>query len=149
MTEAEILDGLMEGTANVLAVVSIYFTIVSAYVTALFYVLGRAPALLKLVAFGMLSGAFLFLGLSIVGIERMLSGLFTALLALPERVAEPPPLPLPFYGEFEALLARQYEAGVALGFGLAALIYLALFIMTFLHRWPERTRDLERREPRF
>ncbi|MFW6300850.1 MAG: hypothetical protein ACOC20_08020 [Oceanicaulis sp.] len=137
MTEAEILELLSEGTANVLGLVSIYFTVVSAYIAALYYFLHRAPFMLKLVALIMLSGAFLFLGFAAVGIERTLSGLFFALAAIPEeaRAALPPDNAELLYFGMEVMLANAYEYAVWLGWGVAGLVYLSMVFLTFLHRW--------------
>ena len=137
MSEAEILELLTEGTANVLGLVSIYFTVVSAYIAALYYFLHRAPFMLKLVALVMLSGAFLFLGFAAVGIERTLSGLFVALAALPEgtRAALPPDNADLLYFGLEAMLANAYEYAVWLGWGVAGLVYLSMVYLTLLHRW--------------
>ncbi|XBQ15663.1 MAG: hypothetical protein ABL308_11970 [Oceanicaulis sp.] len=140
MTEAEILELLSEGTANVLGLVSIYFTVVSAYIAALYYFLHRAPFLMKCVALIMLSGAFLFLGFAAVGIERTLAGLFFALSAIPDeaRAALPPDNAELLYFGAEAVLANAYEYAVWLGWGVAGLVYLTMVYLTFLHRWARR-----------
>ena len=142
MSEAEILELLTEGTANVLGLVSIYFTVVSAYIAALYYFLHRAPFMLKLVALIMLSGAFLFLGFAAVGIERMLSGLFFALAAIPldMRDAAPPDNAGVLYFGAEVLLTNSYQYAVWLGWGVAGLVYLAMVYLTFLHRWTREPR---------
>lgn len=135
MTEAELLELLTEGIANVLALVSIYFTVVSAYIAALYYFLNRAPFLMRFVGFVMFSGAMLFLGLAAIGIERMLAGEVHALEALPERAAAPPPTMIQLYLGMDTVLAENYWMGIGLGWGVAAMVYLCMFYLTFLHRW--------------
>jgi len=137
MTEAEILELLIEGASNVLGLVSIYFSVVSAYIAALFYFLHRAPFVMKVVAMFMLSGAFLFLGFSAIGLERMLSGLFYALLDLPvaARTAHPPDNAVMLYFGADLVVAESYRYAVWLGWGVAALVYLAMVYLTFLHPW--------------
>lgn len=135
MTEAELLELLTEGVANVLALVSIYFTVVSAYLAAIYYFLNKAPVIMRLVAFIMFSGAMLFLGLAAVGVERMLAGQFYALEALPERVAPPPDNAALIYFGMEAVVTSQYQVGVWLGWIVAGLVYVSCLYLTFLHPW--------------
>lgn len=137
MTEAELLELLTEGTANVLALVSIYFTVVSAYIAALWYFLKRAPFVMKSLAFIMLSGALLFLGFAAVGVERLLSGQFMALQAMEGRQAIPPANSETLYFGLDLMISQRYEYGVWLGWAVAALVYVSCFHLTFLHRWPE------------
>ena len=145
MTEAELLELLMEGAANVLSLVGIYFTVVSAYIAALYYFLHRAPFAMKLAAVIMLSGALLFLGLAAMGLERMLSGLFFTLGAIPEaeRFAPPPDNAELLYFGAELMISNAYEWGVWLGWGVAGLIYLTMVYLTFLHRWDRNRSDEE------
>jgi len=135
MTEAELLELLTEGVANVLALVSIYFTVVSAYLAAVYYFLNKAPFIMRMVAFIMFSGAMLFLGLAAISVERMLSGQYYAIEALPERVAAPPDNAAMIYFGMETVVASQYELGVWLGWGVAVLVYVCCFYLTFLHPW--------------
>ena len=137
MNESEIMGHLISGMSVILAIVSIYFTIVSAYIAALNYFLGRSPLIMKVVGFFMLSGALVFLGLSTVGVERAMTGLLAALDALPAREALPPESGPEIYFGLEAVLARQYEVGVWAGWVTAGLLYAALFYLTFVHRWRE------------
>lgn len=133
MSEAEIVEGLIESVAAVLAVVSIYFTIVSAYIAALFYFLHRAPFLMKGIAFIFLSGALVFLGLTTIALERLTAGLLTAWHALDGKVAQAPPLDL--YFGFEAYVMDDYRFAVWAGWVVAVSIYLGLFYLTFVRRW--------------
>ena len=136
MSEAELMELTFEATDTVLQVVALYFSIVSAYIAALYYFIHRAPVLLRLLAFGFVSAALLFLGIVSVGIERATSGVITALNALPERQALPPPTEV--YFGLDTLLLDTVEIGVLAGWGMAAAIYLGLAYLTFLYRWERR-----------
>lgn len=140
MDEAKIMELLTDNTANVLGLLSIYFTVVSAYIAALYYFLRRSPLVMKAAAMIMLTGAFLFLGFAALGIERMLSGLFFAMAALPieARDALAPSHSGLFSSGAEVLLANAYAFGVWLGWIMAALVYGTLVYLTFLHSWPQR-----------
>lgn len=140
MDEAKIMELLTDNTANVLGLLSIYFTVVSAYIAALYYFLRRSPLVMKAAAMIMLTGAFLFLGFAALGIERMLSGLFFAMAALPPeaRDALAPSHSGLFSSGAEVLLANAYAFGVWLGWIMAALVYGTLVYLTFLHSWAGR-----------
>ena len=136
MSEAELMELTFEATDTVLQVVALYFSIVSAYIAALYYFIHRAPVLLRLLAFGFVSAALLFLGIVSVGVERATSGVITALNALPERQTLPPPAEV--YFGLDTLLLDTVEIGVLAGWGMAAAIYLGLAYLTFLYRWERR-----------
>jgi hypothetical protein len=137
MTEAELTNLVLQCASAVLQIVALYFTIVSAYVVALYYFLSRAPFLMKALAFVFMSGALGFLGLTIIAIERTTSGVVAALRALPNRITEAAPTNL--YFGFDRLMEGRVDLGVLAGWAMAFGIYLALFYLTFLHRWRERS----------
>lgn len=136
MTETELTNLSIQCADAVLQVVALYFSIVSAYIAALYYFLNRAPFLMKSLAFVFMSGALAFLGLTIVAIERTTSGVVTALHALPHRVAAPPPTNL--YFGLDLLAEGRVDIGVMAGWAMALGIYLCLFYLTFLNSWRER-----------
>ena len=137
MTEAEITEqmtAMMELTLNG---ISVFFTIVSAYTVALFYFLGRAPASLKITAFGFFSLTILFLAVFAYNSFNHAAALREALVELSHTIDLSP------IGE-KAVGAGVYGRGdldklirgmMWLGMGL---VYLALFHFTFFHRWPTR-----------
>lgn len=133
MSEAELTELSIDCANTVLQVVAIYFSIVSAYIAALYYFLNQSPFLLKTIAFAFMSGALAFLGLTIVAIERTTSGVIAALHALPHRVAAPPPTEL--YFGLDLLAEGRVDIGVMAGWAMAFAIYLSLFYLTFLHPW--------------
>jgi len=138
MTEAELTNLSIQCADSVLQVVAIYFSIVSAYIAALHYILGRAPFLLKAIAFVFMSGALAFLGLTIMAIERVTSGVITALHGLPNRVAAPPATDL--YFGLDHMAEGRVDIGVMVGWTMAFAIYVSLFYLTFLFRWRQDER---------
>jgi hypothetical protein len=135
MGEADLIQALVEALEVVLAIVSIYFSVVAAYVSALWFFLRRSPFLMKAVAWLIFTGALIFIALSIVGTERLTAGLFQALEALPERSVLPPAQNM--YMGLESTLAYHHEYAIIAGFIVAIAMYLCLFYLTFLHRWQE------------
>jgi hypothetical protein len=137
MSEAELTTLSIQCADAVLQVVAIYFSIVSAYIAALYYFLKQSPFLLKGIAFAFLSGALAFLGITIIAIERTTAGVIAALHALPARIAAPPPTNL--YFGLDVLAEGRVDIGVMAGWAMAFAIYLSLFYLTFLHRWRRPT----------
>lgn len=138
MSEAEILQGLFTAISSVLNIFSMFFAIVSGYVVALYLFLARAPFMLRLVAFGLLSVGLVFLGGTAAVVQRMQDGLFVAWTKLGSPLINVVdlrnPLPLPNYAM--AGLSQQ-ELGVAIGWAVAVAVYVMLGYMTFLYRWPD------------
>lgn len=141
MSEAEILAGLFTAIGTVLNIFSMFFAIVSGYVVALYLFLARAPLMLRLVAFGLLSVGLVFLGGTAAVVQRMQDGLFVAWTKLGSPLINVVdlrnPLPMPDYAM--AGLSQQ-ELGVAIGWSVAVAVYLMLGYMTFLYRWPDPDR---------
>lgn len=135
VTEAEILEVRNEATALVISIVSVGFGMVSAYLAGLWLFLRRTPALLRLLAFALLSFGMAFLGVVGIGLDGVLKGTDKAWTKLAAPATE-----IPSFGavRIEALNGLTfYELGAAMGFTAFAAIYLALAFMTFFYRWPE------------
>ncbi len=134
MTEADILSIRNELTSMVISVFSVGFAIVSGYIVGLWLFLKSAPLSLRLLAFTLLSCGMAFLGALTTGLHGLLMGTEQAWRTLPSPAtgivgfgSEQPDW---LYG------LTLYEAAAGLG-GLAFIaIYVALFAMTFLYRWP-------------
>ncbi len=141
MTEAEILGVRNDLTQIVISVVSVSFAMISGYLVALWLFLRGAPLALRLIAFFMLSMGLAFMGALTAGIndlmmgtERAWAGLGKNSMGIAGFGSEQPDLLMGF---------SLYEAAALLG-GIAFLIlYVALFYLTFLYRWP-READLTR-----
>lgn len=135
MTEVEILTVRNDLTEIVISVVSVSFGMISAYIAGLWLFLRRAPFGLRMLAFFMLSMGLAFMGALTAGVNDLLAGTERAWAKLPQKVTGVPGFgneaPDWLYG------FTLYEAAAALG-GLAFFgIYLALFYLTFLYRWPQ------------
>jgi len=144
MSEADIVTNLFTAIQTVLTIFSLFFAIVSGYVVALYLFLARAPLMLRLVAFGLLSAGLVFLGGTAAVVQRMQEGMFAAWRKLGSPYLDvtdlrnPLPTPLPLQ---QATGWSQQELGVAIGWGVAVLVYLVLAYMTFLYRWPMPSLD--------
>ncbi len=139
MTEAEVVEQLVEFTNIVLVGVSLIFSVVSAYIVALNYFIGSANLLARL-------GSFAFITLVLGMLMVVMAGAQATQVGLTERLRE-----IDGAGGLtaagRAVLANAAPAaGVAgqvsidevvriciwIGFGF---IYVALAYLTFLHRW--------------
>jgi hypothetical protein len=137
VSEAELLQGLFSAIGSVITIFSLFFTMVSGYLAALYLFLGRAPFALRFVAFTLLSIGLVFLGGSVAVIQTVQNGLFAAWAKLPSPVVglrelrNPLPVTLP-----DGLAYSQQQIGVGIGWATAVLVYVALVYFTFLYRWP-------------
>ena len=84
MTEAEILSNAIQAAQATAAIFSLFLTIVSAYIAALYFFLNRAPCL-RTMAFALLSIAFVALGALALNMQYLGEGLHTAWLKLPQK----------------------------------------------------------------
>lgn len=150
MTEAEILALSFSANEAVSSLFSIFFGMVSAYIAGLYFFLHRAPVMLKVIAFGLLTLGFIFIGQAMSGIEMRILGLVEAWDGLSNRVTgigklNNPIMPTPVRDVLEArgIVVPIYEGnrlGIYIGWALSAIVYLALAFATFLLRWPEERR---------
>jgi HAMP domain-containing protein len=136
MSESDILQNLFDAITAILTVFSLFFAIVSGYVAALFFFLGRAPVALRAMAFVLMSIGLVFLGGTATVIGRMQEGLFAAWDRLERPIVPLQDLRNPVPGMQLAGGISQQELGVAIGWGVAVAVYLALFYLTFVYRWP-------------
>ncbi|MDX2157701.1 MAG: hypothetical protein SFW09_14465 [Hyphomicrobiaceae bacterium] len=129
---------LFNAIGTILTVFSLFFTIVSAYLAALYLFLARAPMPLRLAAFGLLSIGLVFLGGVTMTVQNMQNGLFAAWDKLPAPTMPLAQLrnPVAVAAVLDSRLSMQ-EVGVAIGWGVAGLVYLALAYLTFVYRWQD------------
>ncbi len=135
MTESEILQNLFDAIDAVLVIFSTFFAIVSGYIAALFFFLARAPLTLRVMAFALLSIGLAFLGGTATVIQKLQVGLFGAWDRLERPIVPVQDLRNPVSGIHFAQLTQQ-EIGVVIGWAVAVTVYLALFYLTFVYRWP-------------
>ena len=138
MTEAELIHARLGTVTLILTVLSMMFTMVSAYLAGLHYFLRKSPLLMKLTAFGLVSLGFLFLG----GITFSMQPLHDGVLLAWEQQARTATgvatlRPSPFRSGVMPI--EMQTLGAWLGWTFAAIIYFALFYLTFIFRWEART----------
>jgi hypothetical protein len=136
MSEAELLQALYASTQTIISLFSMFITIVSAYIAGLYLFLKRAPVMLRLLAFFLLSVALAFLGGAAAIQQIAQDAIFAAWARLPhpsipiEVLINPLPLP-----QFQGIPLRMI--GVGLGWAAATGVYVSLFFMTFFYTWKE------------
>jgi hypothetical protein len=132
MTEAEIVEQLVEFQNVLLFGVSIYFTLVSAFVVALWAFLDEAGFLLKFFAWAFLTLVHAFLAAFFYGSAQFQMGLVASLQALKDSGVNLTPAGIAALGNAESGIddwIRYVVIGVAAGF------YLAMTILTFWNGW--------------
>ncbi|MGH1419365.1 MAG: hypothetical protein ACRBCJ_10960 [Hyphomicrobiaceae bacterium] len=146
MTEAELLQLSFQTNAAMMDVFSMFFGIVSAYLAGLYFFLHASPQPIKILAFGLLTVAFLFLGQTMAGIEMRAQGIISAWGSLENPVTGIEglsqlvmPLPIKMIMHDQSLATASYDgftAGSITGWVVALLVYVALAYLTFIYRWP-------------
>jgi hypothetical protein len=129
MTEAEISNQLVALSGLALSGISVFFTLFSAYVVALYFFLHQAPFVMRLIVFVFLSLAVLYLGMLANDMSNHALGLHRAL----EELSASKPLTaggqaLLHGGDSNVDLHWMNIAGLAVN-------YLALLYLTFFYRW--------------
>jgi hypothetical protein len=134
MSESELLQALYASTQTIISLFSMFVTIVSAYIAGLYLFLKRAPMLLRLLAFFLMSVALAFLGGAAAIQQVAQDAIFAAWAKLPnpsipvQVLINPVQMP-----ELQAIPARMI--GIGLGWAAATGVYLSLFFMTFFYTW--------------
>ncbi len=146
MTESELLQLSFQTNDAMMAVFSMFFGIVSAYLAGLYFFLHASPRPIRVLAFGLLTVAFLFLGQTMAGIETRAQGIIAAwrkienpITGIEELGQLAVPLPLKMIMHEQSLASLSYDgftAGSITGWIVAFSVYLALAYLTFLYRWP-------------
>jgi len=131
MSEAEISNQLLALSGLALSGLSVFFTLFSAYIVALYFFLHQAPLTLRVTVFMFLTLAFVYLGSYARDMALHAEGLHAALQELAARQ--------PLSAGGRALLAHDLNERLRwANIGGLALIYVALFYVTFIYRWKER-----------
>ena len=131
VTEAEVVGAFATLGQAYLGGLQTSFAIVSAYIVALYFFLGRAPFPLRALAFLFFSATLAVLGGYLVGAMAYSAGVWAALAELRGKRA------LSALGSVVAsVISHPYTSVLlyaSLAIGLAA--YVALFYLTFFYRW--------------
>ncbi|RIA56505.1 hypothetical protein [Dichotomicrobium thermohalophilum] len=135
MEFSELTQGRIDALTFILSLFSVFFTIVSAYIAALYFFLGIAPLPLRLLAFFVLSVSFLFLG----AMSFTVSDIVEVLVMNWENAN----IPLTSQQAVRSWMAQVgsnfdfYYVGALLGWAVAFIVYLALAYLTFGYRWKQ------------
>ncbi len=150
MSEAELLHLSFVTNEAMMAVFSMFFAIVSAYLAGLYFFLHRSPAPIRVLAFSLLTAAFVFLGQAMAGIESRAKGIIAAWKTIENPVTgiqnlEQLAIPLPLQvvmndTQIASLSYDGFTTGSIMGWIVAIAVYLALAYLTFFYRWPQGQR---------
>ena len=135
MTESEILSSAIQASQGMASILSLFLTVVSAYIAALYFFLNRAGCL-RTMAFVLLSVAFLALGAMVINLQYLGEGLHVAWLKVPHKSTGMDVLGPPIV--VRSLFLDGREAAAWAAWGLGGVVYLALAYLSFLYRWPQR-----------
>ena len=129
MTEAEISNQLLALSGLALSGISVFFTLFSAYIVALYFFLHRAPFRMRATVFVFLTLAFAYLGAFACVMADHAAGLHQAL----EQLATVKPITaggqaLLHGGDTNVDLRWMNMAGLVVN-------YMALVYLTFFYRW--------------
>jgi hypothetical protein len=134
MTESELLQTTMDAVGAAMSIFSLFFTIVSAYLVALYWFLHSSPMVMKLLAFLVLSAAFVFIAAVGWNLQYFGQGLSHAWDALQHKTTGMQTLGPPFVVRSVFLDGRIIVSWI--GWGLGTTVYVLLGYLTFFYRWP-------------
>lgn len=137
MTEAEVVEQLVQFTNLLLAGVSVFFTVISAYVAALNYFIGGANFVARFFSFLFVTFVLGMLGSIMVGGQLMHEGLIARLEEIRDETG------LSAAGRAALANAQGVDiAGMSIDtivrggvWSAFALIILVFAYLTFVHRW--------------
>lgn len=138
MDAGAIIEARLMALEGVLQIVAILLTLVSAYLTGLYFFLARATAFLRFVAFFGMSAGFFFLAVNAISLIAVYDALERC-----EGCAEADVtgyVQLPIFGAVAA--DGVYALGAISGFVLGGFIYLMLCFLTVFTGWARRDRGL-------
>lgn len=136
MQESELLQVSVSAAGTLLNVFSLFFAVVSAYVVAVYFFLYRAPVALKLVAFLLLTMAFVFFAAMGWNLQYLGEGIHHAWSGLTNRATGMDSLGPPLIVRTVFIDGGMVTAWAAWSMGL--IVYMLLIYLTFFYRWPER-----------
>jgi hypothetical protein len=135
MTEGEILEGAIQGAQAALALFSVFLSIVSGYIVALYLFLRTAPFLLRFIVFGLLTVALLALAALALNLQYLGEGMHTAWQALPRKTTGMETLGPPLI--VRSLFLDGRDVASMASWVLGGIVYIALAYATFIYRWPK------------
>lgn len=133
MTVSELMQARFESAQTIIAIFSLFFTIVSAYIAALYFFLGRAPVPIRFTAFTLLTISFLFLGAVVASVTEVVEVLITQWNSADIPVAPTERLRRLFVETGSDFVL--YYSGLGLASATGFLVYVVLCYLTFFYRW--------------
>ncbi len=127
------MQARFESAQTIIAIFSLFFTIVSAYLAGLYFFIGRAPFAMRLTVFGLLTISFLFLAAVVGSVTEVVEVLITQWAAADIPVAPEERVRRLFLetGSDGAL----YYSGLGLATATGVLVYIVLGYLTFFYSW--------------
>ena len=141
MTDYEVHDLIYQNLDAYFQSISIFFTITSAYIVALYVFLHRAGLLLKFTGYGLYVAMYGAIFLTIRDVVTMGRYLITlspqGIVEFREALKHESLLDFVTNASTSAVYSNPEAYGFILyvGYGVGAIIALSLFYLTFLHRW--------------
>jgi hypothetical protein len=134
MSLSELMQARFDSANTILATFSLFFTIVSAYIAALYFFIGKAPFAMRAVAFTLLTISFLFLAAVVASVTDVVEVLITRWVeaAIPVAPDERLRALLMGWGSSYSL----YYAGVILASTVGVAVFIVLGYLTFFYTWP-------------
>ncbi len=131
MNEADIVGHLLSFTEIFVAAIALTFTIVSAYIAALYYFIKNADLLFKVVAFVFFTGILAQLGVLLYGSTV----LFNLLRLSGEMLVEKKEGSMLMEKYINAASSFPILVGSIFPWLLGISVYFALFYLTFIRKW--------------
>ena len=133
MTEAELTEQLLAANEQIYLAISVWFTVVSAYLLGLYWFLHKSSLIMRLEAFFMFSLVLAFLAVTTFGLARHSTGINLALeqLALTTELSPLGKMAI------EGTAKGVYLVLTRGAFVITGAIYAGLIYLTFFHRWEE------------
>ncbi len=135
MTEAEILQNAIQAAQAATSLFGVFLTVVSAYIVGLYLFLNRCGVTLRFLAFTLLTLSLLAIAALAWNLQYLGEGMHVAWMALPVKATKMATLGPPAI--VQNLFVQGAMVGTQVAWALGGLVYLALFHMTFLFRWPK------------
>ena len=131
MTEAELTEQLLAANEQIYLAISVWFTVVSAYIVGLYWFLHKSSLILRLEAFFMFSLVIGFFALTSFGLARHSMGINIALNDLAQSTG------LSALGRMAIEDTAQGVTWVLTrsAFLISAFIYFGLMYLTFFYDW--------------
>jgi hypothetical protein len=134
MSLSELIEARFDSANTILGTFSLFFTIISAYIAALYFFLCKAPVPMRVIALVLLSISFLFLAVVVANVTEVVEVLISRWVEAAIPVAPDERLRTWLAGWASDYLL--YYGGVALTTIVGIAVYVVLGYLTFLYSWP-------------